>query len=186
MTPSREEAWSLVCQYTPSDNLRRHMVAVEAVMRTYARRFGADEDTWGVIGLVHDFDYETFPDDHPQAGERILAQRGWPEEWRRAVLSHADHTGVPRQSLLERALHASDDVTGLVVAAALVHPSKDVRQVKLSSLRKKWKDRAFAGGVDRNAAAAAAEAIDMPLEDHLAVVLAAMQGVASELGLAGT
>jgi predicted hydrolase (HD superfamily) len=154
-------------------------------MRAYARRYAADEEAWAVAGLIHDFDYEAFPDEHPEAGERILAERGWPEAVRRALLSHADHTGVPRESLMERALCACDDVTGLIVAAALVRPDRDLRQVKMKSVRKKWKDRSFAGGVDRDHVAAAAEALGVPLDEHLSVVLEAMQNEAEALGLAG-
>jgi putative nucleotidyltransferase with HDIG domain len=186
MTPSRADAWATVCEFTKSENLRRHMLAVEAVMRAYARRFGSDEEQWASVGLLHDFDYERFPDEHPQAGARVLAERGWPDDVCRAVLSHAAHTGVSRETLMERALHASDDVTGLVVATALVQPSHDLRQVKLSSVRKKWKDRSFAGGVDRDEAAAAAAAIEMPLDEHLGVVLSAMQSIADELALGGS
>jgi predicted hydrolase (HD superfamily) len=185
MVPSRDDAWAAVCEFTPSESLRRHMLAVEAAMRSYAKRYDADEDEWGVVGLIHDFDYESFPDEHPEAGERILAERGWPENIRRALLSHADHTGVPRESLMERALCACDDVTGLIVAVALVRPDKDLRQVKMKSVRKKWKDKAFAGGVDRDHVSAAVEALGVPLDEHLGTVLEAMQGEAEALGLAG-
>jgi predicted hydrolase (HD superfamily) len=161
------------------------MLAVESVMRSYALRFDGDEEAWGIAGLLHDFDYESYPDEHPIAGERILAERGWSESLRRAVLSHADHTGVERETTMEKALHASDDVTGLVVAVALVRPDRDLRNVKMKSMRKKWKNRAFAGGVDREEVEAAASAIGMPLDDHLAIVLEAMQSIAPDLGLAG-
>ncbi len=185
MTPTRAEAWATVCEFTPSESLRRHMLAVEAAMRSYARRLGEDEADWGNTGLLHDFDYERFPDRHPQAGEPILAERGWPEPIRRAILSHADYTGVPRVTPMEKALHACDDITGLVIAVALVRPDRDLRQVDLRSIQKKWKNRAFAAGVDRDEAAAAAAAFGVPLDEHIGVVLAAMQGVAGELGLAG-
>jgi putative nucleotidyltransferase with HDIG domain len=185
VNPSRADAWATVCEFTPGDSLRRHMLAVEAAMRAYARRYGADEEVWGVTGLLHDFDYETFPDEHPQAGERILAMRGWPEEIRRAVLSHAEHAGVPRITTMEKALHACDEITGLVVAVALVRPDRDLRQVKASSVRKKWKDRSFAGGVDRDAIEAAVAELGVPLDEHIEVVLSAMQGDAEALGLAG-
>jgi len=187
MNHDREAAWSLVCEYTPSENLRRHMLAVEAAMRAYAPRFGGDEEDWGIAGLLHDFDYETFKaaPAHPVEGEKILAGRGWPAHIRRAVLSHADYTGVTRETPLEKALHACDDITGFVVAVALVRPDKDVSQVKVSSLRKKWKDRAFAGGVAREEVEQAAAAIGVPLDEHFAVVLAAMQAIAPALGLAG-
>jgi predicted hydrolase (HD superfamily) len=185
LTPTREAAWELVTEYTPSESLRRHMLAVEAAMRGYARRCGADETSWAIVGLLHDFDYERFPDAHPQAGEAILAERGWPETVRRAILSHAEHTGVKRETPLERALHACDEVTGLVIAVALVRPDKDLRQVKTSSIRKKWKDRAFAAGVDRADVASAAAELGIPLDEHLGVVLSSMQEAAEILGLTG-
>jgi len=185
MTPPRADAWATVCEFTGSESLRRHMLAVEAAMRAYARRLGEDEDDWGNAGLLHDFDYERFPDRHPQAGEPILAERGWPAHIRRAVLSHADYTGTPRRSPMELALHACDDITGLVVAVALVRPDRDLRQADLRSIRKKWKNRAFAAGVDRDEVTAAAAAFGVPLDDHIQVVLAAMQGIAADLGLAG-
>ena len=183
--PNREDAWDLVCEFTPSTPLRRHMLAVEAAMRHYARRMGADEEAWGNTGLLHDFDYERFGDQHPMAGEPILAERGWPEPVRRAILSHADGTGVPRESEMEKALHACDEVTGFLIAVALVRPDRDIRGVAMKSLRKKWKNLAFAGGVDREEVAAAAEAFGQPLEAHFATVLEAMQGQAEALGLAG-
>lgn len=185
MSPTREDAWATVCEYTPSESLRRHMLAVEAAMRHYARAEGADEETWGNVGLLHDFDYEQFPDQHPMAGEPILAQKGWPQETRRAILSHANYSGVPRESRMELALHACDEVTGLLIAVALVRPDKDIRQVKLKSIRKKWKIKAFAAGVDRDDMVAATEAFGVDLEPHLQNVLEAMQGEAEALGLAG-
>jgi predicted hydrolase (HD superfamily) len=175
----------LVCEYTKSENLRRHMLAVEAVMREYAPRFDGDVDTWGIVGLLHDFDYEQFPDEHPIPGEQIMAERGWSDTLRRAVLSHADRTGVARESVMEKALHASDDVTGFIVAVGLVRPDRDLGNVKMKSVRKKWKNRAFAGGVDRDEVEAAASEIGMALNDHLEVVLTAMQGISADLGLAG-
>jgi len=184
---TRADAWATVCEFTASESLRRHMLAVEAAMRAYARRFGEDEETWAVTGLLHDFDYErhqTAPA-HPVEGERILALRGWPDDVRRAILSHADYTGVARETRMERALHACDDLTGLIVAVALVRPDHDLGAVKVSSVRKKWKDRAFAAGVDRDEAEAAAAALGVPLEEHWQVVIEAMQGVAGELGLGG-
>jgi len=185
MSHSRSDAWSLVCEYTSQENLRRHMLAVEAVMRAYARRFGEDEEEWGTVGLLHDFDYERFPDEHPVRGVAILEELGWPESMRRAILSHADRTGVPRESRMEKVLYASDDVTGLIVAVALVRPDRDLRNVKIRSVRKKWKSRAFAAGVDRDEVQAAADDLGMPLDEHLTVVLEAMQSIAPDLGLAG-
>ena len=183
--PGRAAAWELVCRHTESPSLRRHMLAVEAAMRHVARLRGEDEELWGCVGLLHDFDYERFPDSHPMAGEPILAEAGWPEPLRRAILSHSDASGVPRRSSLELALHACDELTGLIVATALVRPDKDLRQVGLSSVMKRWRSPAFAAGVDRAEVAAAAEAFGVPLEEHVATVLAGMQAVAETLGLAG-
>ncbi len=155
-------------------------------MRAYALFYDEDPEKWAVAGLLHDFDYETFPEApaHPLEGEKILAARGWPDDIRRAVLSHAaEYTGVTRDSRLEQALHACDDITGFVVAVALVRPEKDLAGVKLSSMRKKWKDRSFAGGVDRNEVEAAVAALGVTLDEHMTTVLEAMQGIAPELGL---
>jgi putative nucleotidyltransferase with HDIG domain len=184
----RQEAWDLLCEYTQNENLRKHALAVEAAMRAYARRFGEDEALWGVVGLIHDFDYEKYPtlENHPLKGAEILRERGWPEEIVRAVLSHAPHTGVTRDSLMEKALFAVDELTGLVTAVALVRPSKDIRDVKLKSVRKKWKDKAFAAGVNRADVEEGAADLGIELEEHITVVLEAMQGIAEELGLAGT
>jgi len=186
MEPTREQAWNLLSEYTKNPNLVKHMLAVEAAMRAYARRFGEDEEKWGVVGLLHDFDYERFPDEHPEAGARIMRERGWPEEIVRAVLSHAtERTGVARESLMEKTLYAVDDLTGLIVAVALVRPSKDIRDVKVKSVKKKWKDRRFAAGAHREAAEEGAAAIGMDLWEHVGVVLEAMQGIAAELELDG-
>jgi len=186
MEPTREAALNLLTEYISSPSLFKHMLAVEAAMRAYARRFGKDEEKWGVVGLLHDFDYERFPDDHPQAGARILQEQDWPEEIVRAVLSHAaERTGVTRESLMEKALHAVDDLTGLIVAVALVRPSKDIRDVKVKSVKKKWKDRSFAAGAHREGTEEGAAAIGMDLWEHVGVVLEAMQGIAAELELDG-
>ncbi len=187
---NRQEAWDLVCEYTPSPQLRRHMLAVEAAMRAYARYFGEDEEKWGLVGLLHDFDYERYPDiaedGHPNAGAPILRERGVDEEIVRAVLSHATEvTGVERQSKLERALYAVDELTGLIVAVALVRPSKDIRDVKVKSVRKKWKSKAFAPGVNRAEIEAGTAALGIDLSQHIQIVLEAMKGIAAELGLAG-
>lgn len=183
--PSRAAAWELVCEHTQSPTLRRHMLAVEAAMRAAARALGEDEELWGAVGLLHDVDYERFPNDHPASGEPILAAAGWPAVVRDAILSHGDDTGVPRDTPLRRWLHACDEVTGLVVAVALVRPEADLRLVELGSVRKKWRNRAFAAGVDRDAVEAACGAIGVALDDHLAFVLAAMQARAEAIGLAG-
>jgi len=187
---NRAEAWNLVCEYTESPQLRRHMLAVEAAMRGYARYFGEDEAKWGLVGLLHDFDYERYPDvaedGHPNTGAPILRERGVDEEIVRAILSHATEvTGVERQSKMEYTLYAVDELTGLIIAVALVRPSKDIRDVKVKSVRKKWKARAFAPGVNREEIEVGAAALDVDLNEHIQIVLQAMQEKASELGLDG-
>jgi putative nucleotidyltransferase with HDIG domain len=166
------------------------MLAVESAMRAYARRYGEDEEMWGTVGLVHDFDYEQNPDltveGHPVTGARILRERGWPEEVIRAILSHAsEYTGVERETLMEKALYAVDDLTGLLVAVALVRPSKSILDVKLKSVRKKWKDKAFAAAVDRQEIELAATNLGVELSEHIQLVLDSMKDIAPELGLAG-
>jgi putative nucleotidyltransferase with HDIG domain len=190
MNKTRKDAWQLVNEYTESINLIRHMLAVEAAMGAYARRFGKDEELWRTVGLVHDFDYEKYPDlsveGHPVVGSKILREQDWPEEIVRAVLSHAsEYTGVPRESLMEKTLWAVDDLTGLIVAVALVRPSKSIHDVKVKSVRKKWKDKSFAAAVNRDDIEQAAAALGVDLWDHVGVVLAAMQGIADDLGLDG-
>jgi predicted hydrolase (HD superfamily) len=157
-------------------------------MRSYARRFGEDEELWGVVGLIHDFDYERYPtaEDHPFKGAEILREKGWPEEIVRAVLSHAPYTGVTRDALVEKTLFAVDELTGLITAVALVRPSKSIHDVKVRSVKKKWKDRSFAAGVNRADIEEGAADLDVELSEHIAIVLEAMQGIADELGLAGT
>ena len=184
----RQQAWDLLCEYTQSKNLRKHALAVEAAMRAYARRFGEDEKRWGIVGLIHDFDYEKHPtaQDHPSKGAEILRQRGWPEEIVRAVLSHAPYTGITRDSLMEKTLFAVDELTGLIVAVALVRPSKSIHDVKLKSVKKKWKDKSFAAGVNRADIEEGAADLEIELSEHIAVVLEAMQSIANELGLAGS
>ncbi|UCC85836.1 MAG: HDIG domain-containing protein [Anaerolineales bacterium] len=189
--PDRQDAWDLVCEYIENINLRRHMLAVEAGMRAYARRFGEDDDLWGLVGVVHDFDYERYPDvatdGHPNTGAPILRERGYPDEVVRAVLSHATEvTEVARHSRLEHALYAVDELTGLITAVALVRPSKDIRDVKVKSVKKKWKDKAFAAGVHRGEIEAGAAALGVELWEHVGVVLEAMQGIAGDLGLDGS
>jgi len=184
---NRQQAWELLCEYTKSKNLRKHALAVEAAMRAYARRFGEDEELWGVVGLVHDFDYEKYPtaEEHPSKGAEILREKGWPEEIIRAVLSHAPYTGVTRDSLMEKTLFAVDELTGLIVAVALVRPSKSIYDVKVRSIKKKWKDKSFAAGVNRADVEEGAADLEIELNEHIAIVLEAMQGIANELGLAG-
>ena len=190
--PARADALALVHEYTASESLRRHMLAVEAAMRAYARRFGEDAELWGITGLVHDFDYERFPNaaqaadvEHPAEGVRILRERGYPEAVLEAILGHATYTGVPRRTLLARTLFAVDELTGLVTATALVKLSRSVHDVDARSVRKRMKDRAFARGVSREDVVRGAEELGVPLDDHIAAVIDAMRGEAEALGLAG-
>jgi putative nucleotidyltransferase with HDIG domain len=192
MTATRERAWELVNEYTENQNLVRHMLAVEAAMRAYARKYHEDEELWGVVGLVHDFDYERYPDlsveGHPVVGARLMREQGWPEEIVRAVLAHASHyTGVQPESLMEKSLVAVDELTGFLVAVALVRPSKDIRDItKISSIRKKWKDRSFAAAVDREEIEQACTILGVDLwSEHIPLVLEAMKEIAPDLGLAG-
>jgi putative nucleotidyltransferase with HDIG domain len=187
---NRQEAWELVCVYTESPHLRRHMLSVEAAMRGYARHFGEDEEKWGLVGLLHDFDYERYPDvaenGHPNIGAPILREHGASEEIVRAILSHATEvTGVERESKMERTLYAVDELTGLIAAVALVRPSKDIRDVKLKSVKKKWKTKSFAPGVHREEIEDGAADLGVDLEEHIQIVLKAMQDSAAELGLDG-
>ena len=184
-TITRDEALALIQEYGCAENHIRHMLAVEASMRAYARRFGEDEDLWGAVGLVHDFDYDQFPDQHPYSGGRMLQERGYSEWIVNAVLAHGE-TGVPRDTLLARVLYAVDELTGLLVAVTLVRPSKDIRDVRMKSVRKKWKDRAFAAAIDRQEVADAAGLLGVDQWDHVAIVLEAMQGIAGEIGLDGS
>jgi putative nucleotidyltransferase with HDIG domain len=190
--PTRKEAWDLLNEYTQNQNLVRHMMAAEAAMRAYARKYGEDEEMWGMAGLLHDFDYERYPDltveSHPVVGARILKERGWPEEVVRAMLAHAgEYTGVVPESRIEKALVAVDELTGFLVAVALVRPSKDIRDItKISSIKKKWKDHSFAAAVNREEIEHACEALGVDLwTEHVPLVLEAMKGVATELGLDG-
>ena len=191
--PTREHALALVQQYTASDSLRKHMLAVEAAMRAYAMRFGDDPERWGLTGLVHDFDYERWPNDahspteeHPAQGVRILRDRGWPEDILEAILGHANYSGVPRVTPLAKTLFAVDELTGLITATALVRPSRSVHEVDARSVRKKMKDKAFARGVSREDVVAGAAALGVDLDEHIDFVVTAMRGSAASLGLAGT
>ena len=192
MLPSREETLALVHEYTASDSLRKHMLAVEAAMRAYAAKFGEDPERWGLTGLVHDFDYERFPnaahsstEEHPSEGVRILRARGWPEDILEAILGHGNYTGVSRVTLLAKALYAVDELTGLVTATALVRPSRSVHEVDARSVRKKMKDKAFARGVNRDEVVAGAADLGVDLDEHIEFVIGAMRGCADSLGLAG-
>ncbi len=179
----REEALSLLREYTKNENLVKHALAVEAAMRAYARRFGEDEELWGLTGLLHDFDYERYPQEHPLRGAKLLEELGYPQELVHAVRAHADFTGIKRESLLDRALFAVDELTGFIVAAALVQPNKTLAEVKPSSIRKKMKDKSFARGVNREDLVKGAAELGVGLDEHIGFVLAAMQGIAAQLGL---
>jgi len=185
---NRNEAWELLCEYTKSDSLRKHALAVEAAMRHYARKYGEDEEKWSVVALLHDFDYEIHPtlDKHPQDGAAILRERGVPEDVIRGVLSHADHLGLSRDSLMEKTLYAVDELSGFVIAVALVRPSKSILDVEASSVRKKMKDKAFARAVNREDIVQGAEALGVNLGEHIGEVIEALKGAADELGLRGT
>jgi predicted hydrolase (HD superfamily) len=185
--PSREATWDLVTEFITSDSLRRHCLAVETAMRAYARKFGESEDAWGIVGLVHDYDFEVHPtlDLHPEAGIPVLIERGYPDWVIRAVRSHADHLGVSRESNLEKALSAVDELTGFISAVALVRPSKAVADVTPSSVRKKMKDKAFARAVSREEMAHTAEALGVDFNEHVQFVIDAMAANAEVLGLAG-
>ncbi|HLE13294.1 MAG TPA: HD domain-containing protein [Anaerolineales bacterium] len=180
----RTQALRIVEQYVENINLIRHMLAVEAAMRFYAARFNEDAETWGMAGLLHDFDWEIHPtlEEHPQAGATILRQQGVPEEIILAILSHADHTGVPRDTPMRKALYACDEITGLITAVALVRPSRSLDDLEVSSVKKKWKDRAFAAGADREEIAHAAAELGVELWEHVDNVIQAMQGSAPNLG----
>ena len=186
---NRDDAWALLTEYTTSDSLLKHALAVEAAVRGYARKFGEDEEAWGVTALLHDFDYERWPTlgDHPNKGSEILREKGYPEWMIRAIRSHAQEiTGVTRDSLLEKTLFACDELAGFVTAAALVRPSKSVLDLEASSVKKRMKDKAFARGVKREDLIAGAESLGLPLEEHIANVIAFMRERADALGLRGT
>ncbi len=184
---NRPEALALVHQYVKNENLVRHMLAVEAAMRYYAEKYNEDVNTWGLTGLLHDFDWEIHPnlEQHPLAGAPILRERQVPEEIVRAILSHADHSGVPRLTLMEKALYACDEITGLITAVALVRPSKSLHDLTSKSVKKKWKDKAFAAGANREEIERAAEELGVPLWEHVDQVILAMRVIASDLDLDG-
>ena len=186
ISTDRDAAWSLLTRFTQSESLRKHALAVEACMRAYARHFGEDENKWGVIGLIHDFDYEKWPSpgDHPFKGCQILEEAGYPEEVRRAILSHADYSGVPRESRLEKTLYACDELAGFITAIALVKPGKSVAEVDARSVRKKMKDRPFARSVNRDDIIRGAADLSLDLDQHITFCIEALKGIARELGLA--
>jgi putative nucleotidyltransferase with HDIG domain len=184
---TRDEAWSVVCEFVKSDSLRRHMLGVEACMSAYAQKFGEDAELWQVTGLLHDFDWEIHPNapDHPMKGEAILSEHGVDETIRRAILSHANYSGVARVSLLERTLFACDELTGFLTACSYVKPGKSIFEVDVSSVKRKLKDKAFARNVNREDITNGAQELQLPLDEHIAFCIEAMKAKASELGLAG-
>ena len=191
--PSRPDTLALMHEYTASESLRKHMLAVEGAMRAYARKFGEDEDRWGITGLIHDFDYERFPnnahsatDEHPAEGVRILKSKGYPDDILQAILGHAHYTNTPRESRMAKTLFAVDELTGLVTATALVRPNKSVHEVDAKSVRKKMKDKAFARGVNREDVINGASELGVDLDEHINFVIGAMQARSTDLGLAGS
>src|ERR1041384_3897659 len=184
----RNQAWCLLTEFTQSESLRKHALAVEACMRAYARKFSGDENLWGVVGLLHDFDYEKWPslDDHPYRGNEILKERGYSEEIRRAIMSHAEYTGVTRDSQMEKALFACDELAGFITAVALVRPGKSLAEVDTKSVRKKMKDKAFARSVNRDDIVNGARDLAVDLDEHITFCIDALKVIAGELGLAGS
>lgn len=190
--PNRDDAWKLLCEYTQSESLRKHALAVEACVRAYAHRNAADEEAWGLAGLLHDFDYERWPNaehhptkEHPSEGSAMLRERGYSEEIIHAILGHAAYTGVARVSPLDRTLFACDELAGFITACALIKPSKSIHEVEASSVKKKLKDKAFARGVSREDVYKGAEELGVSLEDHIALCIEAMRAAAPALGLSG-
>ena len=190
--PSRSDALGLMHEYTASDSLRKHMLSVEAAMRAYAEHFGEDPERWGLAGLIHDFDYERYPnadhsptEEHPAWGVRLLRERGWPEDVLQAILGHATYSGVPRETRMARALFAVDELTGLITATALVKPTKSVHDVDAKSVRKKMKDKAFAKGVNRDDVILGTQELGIDLDTHIQFVIDAMRRSADAIGLAG-
>ena len=191
--PSRADTLALMHEYTASESLRKHMLAVEGAMRAYAQKFGEDEERWGITGLIHDFDYERFPnnahsptEEHPSEGVRILRGKGYPEDILQAILGHAQYCNTPRESQMAKTLFAVDELTGLITATALVRPSKSVHEVEAKSVRKKMKDKAFARGVSRDDVINGAAELGVDLDEHVTFVIAAMQARSADLGLSGS
>ena len=191
--PPRSDTLSLMHEYTASESLRKHMLSVEAAMRAYAGKFGEDEERWGTTGLIHDFDYERFPnsahsptEEHPSEGVRILRDKGYPEDILQAIMGHAHYTNTPRESQMAKTLFAVDELTGLITATALVRPSKSVHEVDAKSVRKKMKDKAFARGVSREDVIHGAQELGVDLDEHINFVIAAMQSRSADLGLSGS
>ena len=191
--PSRAETLALMHEYTASESLRKHMLAVEGAMRAYAQKFSEDEERWGTTGLIHDFDYERFPnnshsatDEHPSEGVRVLRAKGYPEDILQAILGHAHYTNTPRESKMAKTLFAVDELTGLITATALVRPTKSVHEVDARSVRKKMKDKAFARGVSREDVVNGANELGVELDEHISFVIQSMQARSADLGLSGS
>jgi putative nucleotidyltransferase with HDIG domain len=189
---NRQEALDLMHEYTTSDALRKHMYAVEAAMRAYARKYGADEETWGIVGILHDFDYERYPNDdrspteeHPSTGVKVLRERGYPDEVCEAIMGHADYTGTPRTTLMAKTLYAVDELCGFLIACALVRPSRSLQDLEVKSVKKKLKDKAFARAVNRDEVRGGAEEAELPLDEHIQFVIEALRPVEHTLGLGG-
>lgn len=182
---NREDAYQLLTEYTQKPGLIMHALSVEAAMRAYAQKYGEDENAWGIVGLLHDFDYEKYPslEQHPMEGAKILREKGYPEEWIQAILSHADYTGVPRDTLMRKTLFAVDELCGFITAVAYVRPSRKLAEVKVKSVKKKLKDKRFAAQVSREDVYEGAAALGVELDDHIDFVIKAMQGISDELGL---
>jgi len=185
--PTREQAWELLCEHTKGDGLRKHALAVEGCMRAYARKFGEDEDLWGQVALLHDFDYELYPDapNHPLEGSKILRNRGYPDDFIQAILSHADYMNVPRVTPLQKTLFACDELAGFITAVTLVRPNKSLSEVEVSSVKKKLKDKSFARTVNRDDITRGAAELGVELDAHIAFCIEAMRGIAAQLGLEG-
>lgn len=182
--PTRQQAWDLLCEWTLSESLRKHARAVEHAMQTYAKKYGEDEAKWGLVGLLHDFDYERYPDQrHPQLGSEVLREKGYPEDIIRAILSHADYTGVQRESLLEHTLFATDELCGFLTACALVRPDKSFDNLEVSSVKKKIKDKAFARTVNRHDLWQGAAGLGVSFDEHCTFVIAALREIQEEIGL---
>src|SRR5271167_2506432 len=187
MTMDRGAAWCLLTEFTQSESLRKHALAVEACMRAYARKFSSNEELWGVVGLLHDFDYDQYPslEDHPYKGNEILKDRGYPEEIRRAIMSHAEYTGVTRDTPMEKALFSCDELAGFITAVALIKPSKSLTEVDVKSVRKRMKDKDFARKVNRDDIINGAADLGVDLDEHIGFCIEALKGIAKELGLDG-
>ena len=185
--PDREQAWCLLTEFTQSESLRKHALAAEACMKAYAKKFSADSELWSIVGLLHDFDYDKYPsrEDHPYRGSEILKERGYSDEIRRAIMSHAEYTGVTRESQMEKCLFACDELAGFITAVALVKPGKSLAEVDAKSVRKKMKDKAFARSVSRDDIIKGSADLGVDLDEHIAFCIEALNGIAVELGLAG-